>query len=156
MPYGELYGDLSYFMPGKSYFKEPGQYEAALKAEATKKASFLSDITKFYKGLEESARQFDINIDLQNKALQQRATEFAHTEKYDWAKLGASLVGTGVGAYLQNKDIEFQFDWLDNIMEQLDITEPATSAIADTSLAEYLNEVPTAGWLDTLDYEYLP
>ena len=47
------------FLPAESAYGTPGAYSQALRAEATKRATYLSQMDQFYSQLEESQRQFD-------------------------------------------------------------------------------------------------
>uniref|UniRef100_A0A6H1ZCU8 Uncharacterized protein n=1 Tax=viral metagenome TaxID=1070528 RepID=A0A6H1ZCU8_9ZZZZ len=52
-------GEIGMFLPAESAYGTPGAYSQALRAEATKRASYLSEMDQFYSQLEESQRQFD-------------------------------------------------------------------------------------------------
>lgn len=52
-------GEVGMFLPAESAYGTPGAYSQALRAEATKRASYLSEMDQFYSQLEESQRQFD-------------------------------------------------------------------------------------------------
>lgn len=52
-------GEIGMFLPPESAYGTPGAYSQALRAEATKRAAYLSDMDQFYAGLEESKRQFE-------------------------------------------------------------------------------------------------
>ena len=47
------------FLPAESAYGTPGAYSQSLRAEATKRARYLSEIDQFYASLEESKRQFE-------------------------------------------------------------------------------------------------
>ena len=53
------YGDIGVFTPAESAYTRPGMYSDALRAEAAKRANYLSQMDQFYAQLEESQRQFD-------------------------------------------------------------------------------------------------
>jgi len=53
------YGDIGIFTPAESAYSKPGMYGDALRAEAAKRANYLSQMDQFYAQLEESQRQFD-------------------------------------------------------------------------------------------------
>jgi len=53
------YGDIGIFTPTESAYTRPGTYGDALRAEAAKRANYLSQMDQFYAQLEESQRQFD-------------------------------------------------------------------------------------------------
>jgi len=52
-------GEMGMFLPAESAYGTPGAYSQALRAEATKRASYLSEMDQFYAQLEESQRQFN-------------------------------------------------------------------------------------------------
>ena len=52
-------GEIGMFLPAESAYGTPGAYSQALRAEATKRATYLSQMDQFYSQLEESQRQFD-------------------------------------------------------------------------------------------------
>jgi len=52
-------GEIGMFLPAESAYGTPGAYSQALRAEATKRAAYLSEMDQFYSQLEESQRQFD-------------------------------------------------------------------------------------------------
>jgi len=52
-------GEVGMFLPAESAYGTPGAYSQALRAEATKRAAYLSEMDQFYSQLEESQRQFD-------------------------------------------------------------------------------------------------
>ena len=52
-------GEIGMFLPAESAYGTPGAYSQALRAEATKRATYLSEMDQFYSQLEESQRQFD-------------------------------------------------------------------------------------------------
>ena len=150
------YGDLSYFMPKRGFFKEPGQYERALKGEATKKASYMADVEQFYTqieesgrqfdvGLGESGRQFDLNLALQSEGMAQQASQFAQQQSQQksmfrdqfWGQIGAGALNTAIQAYLKDKDITFGFDWAEDIIEKYNILGTASEATPDLSGVDF-------------------
>lgn len=52
-------GEVGMFLPAESAYGTPGAYSQSLRAEATKRARYLSEMDQFYSGLEESKRQFE-------------------------------------------------------------------------------------------------
>ena len=52
-------GEMGMFLPAESAYGTPGAFSQALRAEATKRASYLSEMDQFYAGLEESKKQFE-------------------------------------------------------------------------------------------------
>jgi hypothetical protein len=51
--------DIGMFLPAESNYKTPGAYDEALRAEASKRAQYLSLMDQFYEQLNESQRQFN-------------------------------------------------------------------------------------------------
>jgi len=52
-------GEVGMFLPAESAYGTPGAYSQSLRAEATKRASYLSQMDQFYSQLEESRKQFE-------------------------------------------------------------------------------------------------
>ena len=52
-------GEVGMFLPAESAYGTPGAYSQSLRAEATKRARYLSEMDQFYSSLEESKRQFE-------------------------------------------------------------------------------------------------
>ena len=52
-------GEIGMFLPPESAYGTPGAYSQSLRAESTKRASYLSQMDQFYSSLEESKRQFE-------------------------------------------------------------------------------------------------
>ena len=52
-------GEMGMFLPAESAYGTPGAYSQSLRAEATKRAAYLSQMDQFYASLEESKRQFE-------------------------------------------------------------------------------------------------
>jgi len=52
-------GEVGMFLPAESAYGTPGAFSQALRAEATKRAAYLSEMDQFYASLEESKRQFE-------------------------------------------------------------------------------------------------
>lgn len=52
-------GDVGIFNPAESTFMRPGAYEDALRADALKRATYLSQMDMFYEQLDETKREFD-------------------------------------------------------------------------------------------------
>ena len=52
-------GEIGMFLPPESAYGTPGAYSQSLRAEATKRAAYLSQMDQFYSSLEESKRQFE-------------------------------------------------------------------------------------------------
>lgn len=52
-------GEVGMFLPAESAYGTPGAYSQSLRAEATKRATYLSQMDQFNSSLEESKRQFE-------------------------------------------------------------------------------------------------
>lgn len=72
--------DLGVLLPTESQYGNPGAYTEAIRAEATKQATYLSNMDQFYAQLDESKRQFDLNYSAREK-------EFDWTSKFEEKKL---------------------------------------------------------------------
>lgn len=96
-------GDIGMFTPAEAHYKRPGAYEEMLKAEALKRAAWLSSMDQFYANLAEAKRQFDLTLEFKTETrdieMEQRVAEFGATmelerEKLDWEKeYGARALG---------------------------------------------------------------
>lgn len=64
-------GDVGIFNPAESTFMRPGAYEDALRADALKRASYLSMMDQFYEQLDETKREFDATAAFKTAALAQ-------------------------------------------------------------------------------------
>jgi hypothetical protein len=74
------YSDLGVLLPTESQYGNPGAYTEAIRAEATKQATYLSNMDQFYAQLDESKRQFDMNYSAREK-------EFSWTSQFQEKKL---------------------------------------------------------------------
>ena len=61
------YGDFAMFMPDEGQYRQPWAFDTALRAEAMKRASYLSSMDQFYEQLGESRRQFDLGHTLETR-----------------------------------------------------------------------------------------
>jgi hypothetical protein len=52
-------GDIGIFNPAEGQYKNPGAYDEALRADALKRATYLSMMDQFYEQLDETKREFD-------------------------------------------------------------------------------------------------
>lgn len=75
------YGDFASLLPAESYYTGPRGATDAAKVEATKKASYLSQMDQFYAQLAEMERQFDVTAGLREKYF-----EFETGERFEWEK----------------------------------------------------------------------
>jgi hypothetical protein len=64
-------GDVGIFNPAESTFMRPGAYEDALRADALKRATYLSMMDQFYEQLDETKREFDATASFKYAALAQ-------------------------------------------------------------------------------------
>lgn len=69
------YGDYGALLPTEALFEEPGAYSGVLKAEALKRASYLSSMDQFYAELDESSKRFE-----QQYSLAEREFEFGQEQ----------------------------------------------------------------------------
>lgn len=76
------YGDISAFLPGESAYRTPGAYTEAMRLEATKRATYLSQMDQFYAQLEESARQFDLGFEIEQERLSLEKERFGLEQQY--------------------------------------------------------------------------
>jgi len=63
------YPNYGAFLPAEALYTEPGAYSGVLKGEALKRASYLSEMDRFYEELEESSRQFEKQYSLAEREL---------------------------------------------------------------------------------------
>lgn len=75
------YGDFASLLPAEAYYTGPKGRMDVGRAEATKKAAYLSSMDQFYAQLEEMERQFDVTAGLQREAF-----EFETGERFEWEK----------------------------------------------------------------------
>lgn len=64
-------GDIGIFNPSESQYKTPGAYDEALRADALKRASYLSQMDMFYEQLDETKREFEATLGFKREALAQ-------------------------------------------------------------------------------------
>lgn len=81
-------GDLGIFFSPESNYRVPGQYEAALRGEATKRASYLSSMDQFYAGLDETIREFDERMGLERDRLALAQETLEAQKSYQQGLLG--------------------------------------------------------------------
>lgn len=63
------YPNYGAFLPAEALYTEPGAYSGVLRGEALKRASYLSEMDRFYKELEEASRQFEKQYALAEREL---------------------------------------------------------------------------------------
>ena len=61
-------GEVGMFLPAESAYGTPGAYSQSLRAEATKRARYLSEMDMFYSNLEESKRQFEETLSFKEES----------------------------------------------------------------------------------------
>jgi len=76
------FSDYAVFLPAESLYVRPGAYEEALKAEAIKQATYLGELSRFYKTLTEQKREFDLRHALEKERLALQKTEQESLSKY--------------------------------------------------------------------------
>jgi hypothetical protein len=74
------YSDLGVLLPTESQYGSPQAYSEEIRAEATQRANYLSQMDQYYTQLEESKRQFDL-------AYAAREKEFEWTSKFQETQL---------------------------------------------------------------------
>ena len=75
------YTDLSSFLPSESAYKNPGEFEITQRNLAIQRGTFQSEMDRFYAQLNETARQFDLSIELQQDQLGLKAQEIGLTRE---------------------------------------------------------------------------
>lgn len=63
------YTDTGALMPTEALYSQPGAYSGVLKGEALKRASYLSEMDKFYEGLKVSSEQFEKQYSLAEREM---------------------------------------------------------------------------------------
>jgi len=61
-------GEVGMFLPAESQYGTPGAYSQSLRAEATKRANYLSQMDQFYASLEESKKQFEETLEFKKES----------------------------------------------------------------------------------------
>ena len=64
------YPDYGAFLPTEALYTEPGAYSGVLRGEALKRASYLSEMDRFYEELEESSRRFEKQYSLAEREIE--------------------------------------------------------------------------------------
>lgn len=117
-------GEIGMFLPAESAYGTPGAYSQALRAEATKRASYLSEMDQFYAQLEESKRQFEETLAFREKSWEEQLglskEELAYQKKLGFGQLLLGLINAktsriasrrstgGEGLYLgRDKKLDF-------------------------------------------------
>lgn len=60
---------LGSFLPSETAYKDPNRFKDVLRAEGSKRASYLSSMDQFYAQLDEMERQFDATLAFKEKEL---------------------------------------------------------------------------------------
>jgi len=164
-------GEIGMFLPAESAYGTPGAYSQALRAEATKRADYLSQMDQFYTQLEESQRQFDEMLSFKESSWEDemglRKEEMATQRKLG---LGQLLLGmyqaktqrtaanrSGGGITLGGRDEKLDFMrkmWSDKMGLEKDQTPSVGKYGKDYDPYEksfYLNE---SNYTDYSDYGY--
>ena len=117
-------GEIGMFLHPESAYGTPGAFSQALRAEATKRARYLSEMDQFYANLEESKRQFEETMAFREESweeemgLRREELEFRRRLGIFEMRLGmyqaktgrmaARRTGGGEGLYLgRDKKLEF-------------------------------------------------
>ena len=58
------YNDMSSFLPSKSAYTNPGEYETTQRNIALSKGTYMAEMDKLYAQIDETARQFDLSYGL--------------------------------------------------------------------------------------------
>jgi hypothetical protein len=69
------YSNYGAFLPAEALYTEPGAYSGVLRGEALKRASYLSEMDRFYEELRESSERFE-----KQYALAERELEFTEEQ----------------------------------------------------------------------------
>jgi len=92
------YGEFGGLLPRETAYSSPVAYTEAAKAEAYKRSSYLASMDQFYAELNESTRQFDLNLAWQKESLEKelglerekldlsREAFGLEEEKFEWQK----------------------------------------------------------------------
>lgn len=91
-----MIGDIGIFNPAESHYKTPGAYDEALRADALKRATYLSMMDQFYEQLDETKREFDATSTFKYAELAQN--KWATEEQIGLSKADLALrreLGTG-------------------------------------------------------------
>lgn len=68
-------GDIGIFNPAESLYKTPGAFDESLRADALKRASYLSMMDQFYEQLDETKREFDATLTFKTAGLAEQRWE---------------------------------------------------------------------------------
>jgi hypothetical protein len=77
------FNDMATFMPSKSAYVNPGEYEATQRNVALQKGSYMAQMDAYYRQIDETSRQFDLTHGLETK-------KFGHQQEIDRGNLGVS------------------------------------------------------------------
>ncbi len=91
--------DLGEFMPSKSAFVNPGEYEATQRNIALQKGTYMSEMDKSYAKIEEAARQFDLGLDLEQE-------KFDFTSKLQTGAFLESIREFDINTLLKEKELK--------------------------------------------------
>lgn len=78
------------FLPPEAAYTKPGAWRGAVEAEATKRATYLSQMDQFYAQLEEATRQFEATFGLKEEELELERERFAEAAEQFEATFGLS------------------------------------------------------------------
>ena len=141
-------GDTGMFNPAESHYLTPGAYGETLKAEALKRASYLSSMDQFYEQLDETVRQFNETLAFKEAALAQEkwAVEqnigLGREQLQAQTRLGWADINLRTRAL--KEEVAYKGESLD--IEKRKIAEAAKSAAEWQRLAQgYLTPTVTPG-----------
>ncbi len=113
------YADLAQFLPQEGGFKRPGEFDRMLKAEASKRAGYLSAMDQFYAQLEESGRQFDLDFSQRRREFDKMMDLRNSLRNIEYGKLGVSAAGVGTQLFLGDKGITYGYEKIEDWIEQM-------------------------------------
>jgi len=156
------YSDLGSFMPSKSAYVNPGEYEAAQRNIALQKGTYMSEMDARYAQIDEAARQFDLGLgleqqkfdftsDLQTKQFLETMREFDINAALKGRELG--LTGKQLDLMGEGLSHDEMFDW---IGLGIDVFKPGSEggSIWDslTDVAGDAWDVATGAWDTVTDW----
>lgn len=106
------YGDLAVLLPHESQYATPEQATAAARAEAEKRASYLSQMDMFYTQLEESREQFEKNYAFREKEFEWQSgfeeRRFEHSAEMDERRLLLEEEMADIDAEIARQDLKLR------------------------------------------------
>jgi hypothetical protein len=147
-----MIGDIGIFNPAEGQYKTPGAYDEALRADALKRATYLSMMDQFYEQLDETKREFDATSTFKYAELAQ--SKWATEEQIGLSKEDLALrreLGTGDQA-LRSRALDEQAAYNKEALSvermKINASRP-TQTLGGTSAADkafdFLRQYTTAG-----------